>query len=150
MKYLEIGGVSYPVDITKSKIDEFFVRWHKMYSVLYSRAVKEAEKAISHDVEFREKKVLDFANEKVKSYQVPDYVFFQFAWSVLVKKGFWLWKKPFRNMYKLIKSIRQDEFIVLVQYVGSEILKINYMSDVKEAESRVSGKKPKVAKKKKN
>jgi len=65
--------------------------------------------------------------------QIPPDFFIDSIWMLLKKKGFWIFKKPFRNKKKLFQIIHRDEFIALMTYVGTKVLGVD---EIKEGDKK--------------
>lgn len=63
---------------------------------------------------------------------IPDTYFFEATWDVLVKKGFWIFRKPFKSMKHMINEIDKDEAVAVIHIIGSKILGYNQEEDKKK------------------
>lgn len=79
-------------------------------------------------------------NERLGRKVMPNWFFYWSVWQVIVKRGFWLWKKPFRSRRHMAKQIGRDEFMDIIHFVGNTILEIpikdknEYKEDTKKKE----------------
>ena len=64
-----------------------------------------------------------------KSLLVDNKFFIWATWLILVKKGFWIFKKPFKSANQLRKLILKDEFENIVNIISSRILDIKESSN---------------------
>ncbi len=53
---------------------------------------------------------------------IPNEYFFRVLWRVLEKKGWWLWKKPFRSYKQMVKNILKDELQDIVNMIAYRVL----------------------------
>jgi len=107
MDTIQIGGKDYPVRLK-------YLTFNKI-NVIYQKYLQLA--------------IQDFRREEGRMPKAEDSItirnefFFMALWLVLEKKGFWLWKKPFKNKRAMIKELDKDDVPSLSKYVREKIFK---------------------------
>jgi hypothetical protein len=71
---------------------------------------------------------------------IPVNFFVWVLWKVIEKRGIWPFRKPFRSIHHLKKSILLDEMPLLVQFIQTRIFQVRLGE--KKGGSRRKGKKP--------
>ena len=90
---IKIGGIERNIRLRYIHIDKILKRWN----VACYLARKNFEKRYLEATSDTERKNIP--------YVVPNEFFFWAIWKCLVKRGFWIWKKPFKSMNAMIKEI---------------------------------------------
>ena len=107
MDQIQIGGKQYPVRLkylTFGKID-----------IIYQAYIRLA----IEDFRIKEGRI----PKKEDKVTIRNEFFFTALWMVLEKKGFWIWKKPFKSKRTMIKELDQDDVPNLSKYVREKIFK---------------------------
>ncbi len=160
METIKIGGKDYEVRFKYVTCQEIMKRFNKiytenkygpkkrkaiesisnLYAVEYETIKKMRDDAVITEEEYVERyKVLTIQEsqmiQKIKV-TIPDTYFFEATWEVLVKRGFWIFRKPFRNMKQMIREIDKDEAVAVINIIGSKIL--GYNADEEESKKKMT------------
>lgn len=65
-----------------------------------------------------------------------DYFIFWCLWKVVLKKGFWPFRKPFRSLRHMMKEVRWDEFQNLFEFISVRVVGNQPMKKTEETEEK--------------
>jgi len=119
---LKIGGVDRVIRLKYVDIPKIQRLWNATIFFAKKNYAKRLRKAGGEDVPFIR----------------PNEFYFWCIWCYLETKGFWFWKKPYRNMKAMIKDINKDEFEKMVPFVGDRILELAPGEDKKPKNEKKS------------
>jgi len=94
---LKIDGKEIEIELKYYK-KEFFI---KRFGILKEHSKQLAEKGITYNWNM---------------------FFFWTTWECLIKRGIWPFKKPFRSLAHMIKSINDNEYEEVINYTTNKIL----------------------------
>jgi hypothetical protein len=117
---ISIGGEDREVKLRMIIVSKILVLYNKVFFL----SVRDKEKRIGRKLKDSDSVV------------IPNYFYFWSIWKILVKKGFWPFRRPFRSRRKMIKEILSDEFVKMVTFIGEKVL--NTQSEDKEQENSES------------
>ncbi|HAJ78411.1 MAG TPA: hypothetical protein DCO75_01450 [Fibrobacteres bacterium] len=72
---------------------------------------------------------------KVKS-EIPPNFFYESTWKLLVKRGIWPFKKPFRSYRQMMKNAERPEMMNAIKYIGEKVL--GYKTNIDELPEKKS------------
>lgn len=113
---VKIGGVDYPYEI----LYEDVLKCWKVFNATYSLCLRAFKKTNGYNFD---------VENKDHSLTIPNDLYFWIVWRCLVKTGKWFWKKPFKSINQMKKNIRQDEFQLIVDLAGRDILELKWYED---------------------
>lgn len=98
----------------------------KLYADQYEEIKKMQEANVLSDDEYQKKykELVSQESQMIAATKsmIPDTYFFEATWDVLVKRGYWIFKKPFKSMKHMIREIDKDEAVAVIHIIGSKIL----------------------------
>lgn len=123
---IKIGGKEYPVKLYYYKVFDILKRYNKIYTI--RRLSFEKENGRQYD-------------DKTDKIFMPDKFFFWALFTLLDKRGFLFWKKPFRSVRHISKNILRDEAMAIVKFIGEGVLYTRTEAQASEAPEEKKNKK---------
>jgi len=163
MDTLTIGGKDVEIRLREIVCQKILRRFNKVYQLQkYDKKINKEIEFVKQSYEelrnklqeYKENNVVDETeyHEKFKKLtieenniitriknNIPDRYFYWAVWKVMVKKGIWPFRKPFRSYGHLRKQIERGETIKAIGYIGEKLL--GYKTNVQDMDDDKNKKK---------
>jgi hypothetical protein len=118
-------------DSAIKKINAFY---HEQVEELSEFLVNGAIEKDAHDEKMRELLEAQVSLvEKVKS-NIPNDFFYESTWKLIVHRGFWPFRKPFRSYRQMIKQSEVMELANCIKFIGDKVL--GYKTNIDELDGQ--------------